>query len=234
MNSEQVTFQSGTNTLHGTIDWNEAKDPPTILSIHGSRPGDRNSITYLTPPLVSAGFSCFRFDLSGHGDSTGAQDSNVRQFVDDAIAALAFVDKTRPLTIIGSSMGGHIAVELLTHAHIANLVLLCPALYSAEAYEAPYDVRSQWLLKDITQDAPVLKKLDDFKGRLLHIFGLQDTVIPRKVTELFHTRMPQAAEKDFIVIPDAPHALRLYLAELEHVSEKEMIVQKIIRLLTTA
>lgn len=230
MSTGHVTFQSGDNILHGAIDWNAAQDRPTILSIHGSRPGSRDSITYLTPSLVEAGFSCFRFDLSGHGDSPGAQDANVKQFVDDAIAALQFMDKTKPLTVIGASMGGHIAVELLAHANIQNLVLICPALYSAEAYEALYDIRSRWLLRNITQDAPVLKQLDGYKGRLLHIIGEQDTIIPPEVTELFHTRTSQAAYKDFMVVPDAPHALRLYFPD--HPAEKERVVKRIVDFLT--
>jgi pimeloyl-ACP methyl ester carboxylesterase len=78
---------------------------------------------------------CTRFDYSGHGQSGGLfEDGTIGAWLDEAEAV--FLTTTGPQVVIGSSMGGYIALLLLrrlitarpeTAKRIAALVLIAPA-----------------------------------------------------------------------------------------------------------
>jgi pimeloyl-ACP methyl ester carboxylesterase len=82
------------------------------------------------------GTGCVRFDYSGHGASDGRfEDCTVSQWLEDARAVFDRVCEGRQV-LIGSSMGGHIALLLLRDLmaqapeaaeRIAGLVLIAPA-----------------------------------------------------------------------------------------------------------
>jgi len=82
------------------------------------------------------GFGCTRFDYSGHGLSSGAfEDGTIGAWLDEAEAVFRSVSRGRQI-IVGSSMGGYIALLLLRRLmetspadaqRIAGLVLIAPA-----------------------------------------------------------------------------------------------------------
>lgn len=70
-----------------------------------------------------------RFDYSGHGASEGRfEDGTLSHWLGDARLALELAGD-RPMVLIGSSMGGFLALLLAREArrHIAGLVLVAPA-----------------------------------------------------------------------------------------------------------
>jgi alpha-beta hydrolase superfamily lysophospholipase len=82
------------------------------------------------------GLSCVRFDYSGHGQSDGRfEDGTISRWLEEARAV--FVEQTRgPQILVGSSMGGHIALLLLRALmqqspseaqRVKGLVLIAPA-----------------------------------------------------------------------------------------------------------
>lgn len=82
------------------------------------------------------GLACTRFDYSGHGQSGGRfEDGTIGRWLEEA--ETVFLDRTAgPQIVIGSSMGGYIALLLLRRlmetrpeaaARIAALVLIAPA-----------------------------------------------------------------------------------------------------------
>lgn len=75
------------------------------------------------------GRACVRFDYSGHGQSQGRfEDGTISQWRADA---LAVIDQctSGPLVLVGSSMGGWIAllVALARPQRVAGIVLIAPA-----------------------------------------------------------------------------------------------------------
>jgi pimeloyl-ACP methyl ester carboxylesterase len=111
---------------------------------------------------AASGRAFVRFDYSGHGESTGAfEESAVSRWLDDTIAVLeSFV--TEPPILVGSSMGGWIALlatrELLVRNASrapAGLVLIAPAVDFTERLmwdQFPADVR-----RTIESDGVVLR-----------------------------------------------------------------------------
>lgn len=99
-------------------------------------------VTALAEFARERGLGCTRFDYSGHGISGGRfEDGTIGAWLDEAAAA--FTRLTRgPQIVVGSSMGGHIALLLLRKlvaeapaeaARFKGLVLIAPAWDMTEA-----------------------------------------------------------------------------------------------------
>ncbi|HEV7463197.1 MAG TPA: alpha/beta hydrolase [Methyloceanibacter sp.] len=80
------------------------------------------------------GHSMLRFDYSGHGFSEGSMlEASIGDWLNEALAMLSLIGKRRTI-VIGSSMGGWIALLLARHLtrtggseRLAGLVLIAPA-----------------------------------------------------------------------------------------------------------
>jgi pimeloyl-ACP methyl ester carboxylesterase len=88
---------------------------------------------YLAAEAARAGRQCVRFDYSGHGASGGAfRDGTVSRWLEETVTV--FEGHTKgPQVVVGSSMGGWLALLLARHlgatgaARLAGLVLIAPA-----------------------------------------------------------------------------------------------------------
>lgn len=218
MISEDFSFKCDGHNLAATIDYNGNSDKPTILALNGSRPGNRQSPVYWTSTLARHGYSCLRFDYSGHGDSSGNPNVTLRELCRQALAASKFLDDKKPITLIGTSLGGHTTISLLPHLNVENLILICPAAYDAQALEASYDERYLHLLSN--GYGQIFDNLKNYKGNFLHIIGEKDDIIPAHVNHLFKEHSINCKKRDFIVVPDAPHTLRIFLEEKPELREK--------------
>ncbi|MDE1987470.1 MAG: alpha/beta hydrolase [Alphaproteobacteria bacterium] len=112
-----------------------------------------------------SGRACLRFDYSGHGRSSGAfTDGTISRWRDDALAAID-AQSRGPQILVGSSMGGWIAmlVARLRPERVAGILLIAPAADMTEALmwqRMPEDVRRQiaeqglWLRPSDYGDGP--------------------------------------------------------------------------------
>lgn len=79
------------------------------------------------------GLACLRLDYSGHGESGGAfRDGTISRWLEEALAVIAHAGFSR-LILIGSSMGGWIALRAVAElrktktATVEGMVLIAPA-----------------------------------------------------------------------------------------------------------
>lgn len=226
--SENITFQSCGETLVGTIDWNAQKTKPSVLFLSGSLPGDRSYASYLTTALAEKGLSCFRFDYAGHGESSGTlEKATINHLVQQAVDALPFMDKDKPLVFIGASLGGGPALELLSHVNVDTMILLAPGAWTEEGYAAPYENRYDYHVnnEDDAKRCPAFAKLKQYTGKFMHVIGGLDDVIKPEVTKQMKLNSMNAT-CHFHVIEGAGHRLRLWL--LENPEEKDRFVEMII------
>ena len=83
---------------------------------------------------VAEGLAVTRFDYSGHGQSGGAfLDGTIGRWLDEALAV--FATTSGPQVVVGSSMGGWIALLLARRAppgRVKALVLIAPAVDMTE------------------------------------------------------------------------------------------------------
>jgi predicted phosphoribosyltransferase/alpha-beta hydrolase superfamily lysophospholipase len=105
-----------------------------VIFVHGlgsSKDSPRN--VPIAAALVDAGIATILFDLSGHGDSTGAAGDGVRAYVDDLRAVFewavqqAEIDPAR-IALAGSSMGAVVAIQAASEGRIRpiGMVLRAP------------------------------------------------------------------------------------------------------------
>ena len=188
-------------------------------------------VTELEAWATEAGHGFLAFDYSGHGLSDGAfEDGTISAWREDALAAID-AHSTGPIVLVGSSMGGWMALlaALARPARVAGLVLIAPAPdfteklmwpeFSAEAqaeimdqgftlrpsdYDEPYTI-TRALIEDGRTwqilDAPI--KLNT-PVRILQ--GMQDADVPWKHAE----RLVESITSEdvvFTLIKDGDHRL---------------------------
>ncbi len=137
------------------------------------------------------GRACIRFDYSGHGESSEKfEDGTISQWLEDALAVFANRAKG-PQIVVGSSMGGWMALllaralaadpSLSRDAKLAGLVLIAPApdfteelmwKNFSEEIRREIDTKGQWERPSVYGDDPypITKKLIE-DGRRHLIMG---------------------------------------------------------------
>jgi pimeloyl-ACP methyl ester carboxylesterase len=86
---------------------------------------------------AAAGRRFVRFDYSGHGESSGRfADGTISDWLEDAEAVIALLAGERPI-LVGSSMGGWIALLAARRRSPGGLVLIAPAPDFTEALMRP-------------------------------------------------------------------------------------------------
>ena len=113
----------------------EPGNAPGLFWLQGFR-SEMTSIkaTALAEWARGRGQACLRIDYSGHGQSSGAfEDGTISRWLEEAIAAFDHLT-SGPQIVVGSSMGGYLALLLLKFLQargdrdrIHGLVLIAPA-----------------------------------------------------------------------------------------------------------
>lgn len=103
-------------TAHGEIAWmEEPADGPTVVFLHGNSSCKEIFGRQFVPPLTGK-YRLIAMDLPGHGGSSDAADPDtgysINGFARAIIAAMEGLGLT-DVTIVGWSLGGHVAVEIL-------------------------------------------------------------------------------------------------------------------------
>ena len=119
--SERFTTD-GLNGVHlRALHWGDPTAPKLVL-LHG---GGANATwwSHLAPALA-ARFHVLALDFRGHGESDYPDERVVGAFNDDLEALLEHLG-TREVSLVGHSMGGHVALDHVSrHESIRSLVLL--------------------------------------------------------------------------------------------------------------
>lgn len=221
----QIPFRSG--ALHGTTTSATAGGAPRALALHGGGRSTRQGFQPLLTVLAQRGFSSASFDFHGHGASVGSlADSSVQHRVEQALAVAEGLQLRQPVSLIASSMGGHIACCLIAALAPPALVLYCPAAYEEAAQTAPFGPAFQTIIRSTTSfsRSPAFDALEKFEGRLLLVLGTDDAVIPKAVEHEYATRARKAKRVEILRLEGAGHHLHAWLndrpAEFERVASR--------------
>jgi pimeloyl-ACP methyl ester carboxylesterase len=132
------------------------------------------------------GHACTRFDYSGHGESSGRfEDGTISRWLEEAAAVFARTEG--PQIVVGSSMGGWIALLLTqvrratgSDTRIAGLVLIAPAVDMTEALmwnkfskatKKEIETTGAYRQKSDYSDAPYLITRALIEDGRQHLFG---------------------------------------------------------------
>ena len=211
-----------------------AEARPRWLFLHGAGSSDRKRFEKFRTLLAQKGITSGSFDFIGHGETSGELiGSSLQSRVAQASAVIDSQVVSQPLSIVASSMGGHVAIKLMELYEIENLVLLAPAVYAAKAYSAPFGpaftkaIRSSFSWRE-TDAWGILR---NFKGNLLVYVAEKDQIIPHEVIEEIYNSAKNALSREMIIVKDATHSLAKWLDERpDSLCE---IVEKILKLSKT-
>lgn len=185
--------------------------------------GDR--LAMLDKPIPS-----LALDLGGHGDSGGSCSKLTAWDVfRDVIAAYDFIvnqfDSGVKVGIFGTSFGGMLAAQISEIRLVKTLVLRAPAVYIDNIDIAIHGNKTMMNMtldeimadeKDIFRKvcrspyflkAPALQAVQKFAGNFLIIVSEKDAVIPSMITDTYFDLAENAANKNKVIIQDAPHFL---------------------------
>jgi len=206
-------------------------DDPSVLILHGAGTAHKDRLRPIAEQLAGNGIGAFSFDFSGHGESSGQlAESSLKKRVEQAEIALQFIVK-KPFSVIGSSMGGHIALELLkTHSDIQSLILFYPGIYTSAAYDVLFTDEFSKIIRqhESWQQNDVLEHLKTFPGNLLLVVAEHDQVIPPAVFDLIEDSAKSAKSVERITVPNAEHVLLPTLMQNSPLYAR--VIDKIIKL----
>ncbi|MBO9096888.1 MULTISPECIES: alpha/beta hydrolase [unclassified Rhizobium] len=135
---ETITVGSGDGARPIAMRLRETSNPEkqaTVLWLSGYRSDMAGSKAVEVDALAERlGLGCIRFDYSGHGVSGGEfRDGTISRWLEETLAVVDHANPQR-LVIVGSSMGGWIALRLIQELRarksgpdIKGLVLIAPA-----------------------------------------------------------------------------------------------------------
>ncbi|MDO8618588.1 MAG: alpha/beta hydrolase [Candidatus Daviesbacteria bacterium] len=206
----RTVFKVADETLVGDIVAFDQRYKPRSLFLHGAGQATRQRALPLAMKLAELGNPSFLFDFSGHGESTGSLlGSSLKRRIDEAEAAMAFLSKKGPHSLLASSMSGHIAMQLLRDHDFANLVLFAPAIYDAAAIDIPFGPRFSKAIRqrDSWKRSNATAALREYTGNLLIFWGENDAVVPRGVIDFIFAAAEHTKVKKVITVPGADHQL---------------------------
>jgi len=126
-------IQSRTVTLNGVaIHYAEAPGPSPALVIAHGLSGSHAEFLHLVPELAKQAH-VYLIDLRGHGLSGRAESYQVADYTRD-VAAFVRQVVSKPVVLVGHSLGGLIAIWLAAHQPdlLRGMVLVDPGLYLLE------------------------------------------------------------------------------------------------------
>ena len=183
-------------------------DAPQLLLLHGAGHSNRERFQLLRAHFWEHGISSAAFDFVGHGDTGGElRSSSLRSRTEQACRVIKALHLSPPLSILAASMGAYTAVTLLRHYAIGCLILVMPAMYTAEAYDVPFNRGFTEVIRRTNswQQSDAWHLLSGYTGELLVIAGENDAVIPPDVIRNIYEAAKLAKRRDLYVIPGASH-----------------------------
>ena len=191
---------------------------PGVLFVHGWG-GSQQQYLARARDIAALGCVCLAFDLRGHGDTEGQQETITREdslrdvlAAYDALAAQPGVD-TDGMLVIGSSYGGYLATILSSLRPVRWLALRVPALYKDEDWSLPKIELKKYGLAAYRrgpvkpEDNRALKACAAFEGDVLIVESEHDDIVPHPVIANYMAAFGKAHSLTYRVIEGADHGL---------------------------
>lgn len=194
---EDVFFNIDTISLHGLFLKPDTIAKATIVFYIGSG-GNVSNYTFITKPLVRAGYQVFMLDFRGYGKSTGIPThiniASDAQIVLDSILKKDEIKDTRIL-VYGASMGTQIAVKIAkdNQDKIDGLILDGPMssftdIALASATEEQKQVISQYVTSPYSAKEDI-KDIENMPKMIIH--SKEDEAVPFEQGELVYKNANQ-------------------------------------------
>jgi len=180
------------------------------LVIHGAGRASKDRLMPLLYILASRGFESLSIDLIGHGNSEGSiSDSSI----DGRTRLLEYFLITQKIShlsiLVGFSMGCVNAIQLSLSEHytVEQLVLFAPAAYHPSAHSILFGIQFSFVIRklDSWRKSLTLRKIVDYRGKLLIFIGEKDNVIPKEIPMMYYTNARHTTSKIMVKIKSSGH-----------------------------
>lgn len=207
----------------------------TAVVLHGAGNSSMERLLPLVKEFVAHGCRGVAFDFSGHGESTGRlSESSLRRRFEQAVAVIdAYGGAEGPLVLVGFSMSGQTVADLVAHYgdRVAALGLCAPAVYTAAAWDAPFEEGNGRFSGTIRRpgswrEAPALQVLRAYEGRAVLAVPGTDAVIPAAVTESVQDALAARSQYTRFALPDAQHQLGMWFRD--HSEDRREFVEAVL------
>ncbi|MFD8420341.1 alpha/beta fold hydrolase [Streptomyces sp. NPDC059466] len=207
----------------------------TAVVLHGAGAGSSERLLPLLEEFVAHGCRGVSLDFSGHGESTGKlAELSLRRRFEQAVAVIdAYAGANGPLVLVGFSMSGQTVADLVRHYgnRVAALGLCAPAVYTAKAWDMPFEDgngRFSGIIRqpDSWREAPALEVLRAYEGRAVLAVPGTDAVIPPAVTEAVQDALTARAQYTRFDLPHAQHQLGMWFRD--HGDDRREFVEAVL------
>lgn len=195
----------------------------SVISIHGGGPSGKERVSYILDLLEERGISSIAFDFPGHGESDGElKKCSLFNRVNITKEVIRKYCNEEKLSIIGTSMGGHVAAELVGCMKVDALVLFCPAAYADEAFKVPFGYGFTEIIRKegSYRDSSVFSKMKKFQGKFLLIYGDSDDIIPEEVLDYYWSSAENSKYKRRVILENTPHVIHKWVEKHPKIKRK--------------
>jgi uncharacterized protein len=214
--TKKVIFKSdGLKLIGKLITPDEIRKPAGIYLLHGAgRETNLERFTLMQEYLAKRGVCSFAIDFRGCGGSEGEFESgSIDNRLADAACGLDFFRNSdtfdkNGLTILGASMGGHIAIRLLEkNDWVKAIILQCAAAYGLETEDKLLNNTFTNAIKKEQnwENSPAFNILNNFPGKVYTFYGENDEVIPPDIQRRYNDIATLKGEA--VILPHGAHAL---------------------------
>jgi pimeloyl-ACP methyl ester carboxylesterase len=187
----------------------------TAILLHGGGNSSSLQIHPLRENLADRGIGTLAIDHLGHGKTGGdVGQSSLQGRLNEVVSALEYFQPSNLLGSVSMSMGGHISLKLQKLYQFESVVLIAPAVYCSDAYQLRFSSGFSEIIRkpESWRNSDVWEILRLFSGRLLTIFGKDDTVIPTGVKEAIQLNANNA-DHTYVELEDVDHFVMTRLRE---------------------
>jgi uncharacterized protein len=209
--------------------------PMVVLMLKG-RGGNRSSRSHLARAkgLRQLGFAVLLADYRGYGDSDGDLPSEASLY-QDSQAAWRYLTQVRgflpeQIVVYGESMGGAVAIDLVTKQPRAAGLIVQSSFTSMSAAIKHFD----WLnLLPIdlllTQRFNSITKVRSLQMPVLYLHGSADQIVPASMSQQLYQATPAQTPKELLLVPNRSHYHLYQPGRASYLQAVQRLVTKIER-----
>lgn len=202
-----VSSDANIERLHGWWMPSRQENRPALLYFHGN--GDNMSANASKAAWFhSLGFSVLMIDYRGYGLSDGEFPREMKVY-EDAEAAWQYLTQdlqmpSENIVVFGHSLGGAIAIELVTHhPTIGGLIVEGSFTSMLEMSNRTKNYGFLPINRILTQRFESLEKVTELTMPVLYVHGTDDDTVPVDMSELLYDKTP--SPKELLLVPGAGH-----------------------------
>lgn len=166
-----------------------------VFLIYGGSPGfNRDYLWLISEELAHSGIFAASFDFRGNTPKTknrfyetglSSRLTDAKKIIEATRQNIFFSEfKT---TLIGISMGGYIAIQLLNEFDISNLILVAPAAYANEASRYPFGPGFSKVIRreKSWESSDAFSNIASFEGSLMILQYEKDDIVPPQIPQKY-------------------------------------------------